>query len=104
MKMVDTKPVAQTTLFDTCAPIEHYFQDLRARDGETVTPPITLAAEDAYLMHLVLGLHSQIHAVVDLAAAATWGATTLLWASQPARCRVITPALPSADAPAWSTV
>src|SRR5437899_155376 len=93
MNTVAANPVAQATLFDTYAPVERYFQDLRAQSGVTPTPPVQLPAEDAYLLHALLGFHASIHAVLDLAAEATWGATTVLLAAHERHCRVYAPEL-----------
>lgn len=91
MKSVPAPSVAQATLFDVYAPLERYFRELGSRLG-SAEPPLKLQPEDAYLLYLFVGLHESIRAVVDLAADATWGATTLLWASHRVACRVLTPA------------
>jgi hypothetical protein len=88
--------VAQTTLFDTYAPVERYLRELQLRTGETPPLPMPLGAEDAYLLHLFVEMHPHIHAVFDLAQAATGGATTVLWGSQKRPCRVYSPA-PNAE-------
>lgn len=103
MKTVETKLAAQNTLFDTYAPVERYLQELQSRSGQQPAPPVPLLAEDAYLMHAFVGSHPQFHAVFDLAAGTTWGATTVLWASQERRCRVYTPELgPENDPMSWT--
>ncbi len=89
MKTVEANSVAQATLFEIYAPVERYFQELQARTGQATAPRVTLQAEDAYLLHLIVGFHAPIQAVLDLAGAATWGATTVLLASQERRCRVL---------------
>lgn len=92
MKPVESKMLAQATLFDTYAPVERYFQDLQSRTGATPSPAVPLPAEDAYVIRLLAGWHPAIHAVLDLSGPATCGATTVLWASQDRSRRVFVPA------------
>lgn len=102
MKPAESKTIAQATLFETYAPIERYWEELRSRIGAAPAPRKLLPAEDAYLLRLLAAGHNRRRAVLDLAGPSTWGATTLLWTTQGNSVRVYAPALEGLEA--WESV
>src|SRR5436305_484042 len=105
MNVVETKPLTQATLFETFTPVERFLREVQACDGAAPAPPVQLRAEDAYLLHLLASLYPGLHAVLDLAAPATWGATAALWASQPRGPHVFIPAADvETEKLGWQTV
>lgn len=79
------------TLFEAYAPVERYYRMLESSGDEPRAPLARLRAEDAFLLHLVGSMYGQARAIVDLAGAPTWGATTALWTSQDRGRRVLAP-------------
>jgi hypothetical protein len=81
MKPVDSTPLSLGTLSAAYDPVQRYFRSLEA-GGQHPTPAVKLRVEDAYLMHLFASMHAECRSIVDLAGAATWGATAVLWYSR----------------------
>jgi hypothetical protein len=98
MRATPSGPGAAGTLFETGRPVRDWLREWKARGLE---PPVALATLDAYLLRQVTCLDPGLAAVVDLAAPATWGATTLLLAHQAQGKQVIVPALPEAGEADW---
>lgn len=69
------------TIFTAYRPVEAYWRAVQNTLGETPAPPIRLRPIDAYLMRQVAALYPAKPLIIDLAAAQTWGASTVLWAS-----------------------
>jgi hypothetical protein len=93
-----TGPEFVGSLFDTAAPIEHWLRDWKVRG---LAPAVGLRPLDAYLLRQLACLDESVSAIVDLAAPATWGATTLLLARHAQGRKVIVPALPEMGETGW---
>jgi hypothetical protein len=90
----DPSPVTTTQPFEetpaTCAtvarcarPVEEYLRRLSERGGTRAAPALALRPVDAFLLHQVAAMLPSPPDVIDLAADATGGASTALWAAHP---------------------
>lgn len=77
------------TLFACYKPVERYARLLRRTLGAAQPVAVTVSPIDAFLMHQLATLLPERPQVVDLAAEATLGASTALWASHPGVRRVV---------------
>jgi hypothetical protein len=91
------------TLAACFRPVEEYFRLVEAATGGPPAARLPLTALDAYLMHQVAAYLPSPPAVIDLAGAATGGASTIFWWADDAIAKLI-PAdgLPSGDREDWN--
>jgi hypothetical protein len=90
------------TIFTAYRPVEMYWRAVQGALGEMPAPPIALRPIDAYLMRQVAALYPAKPVIIDLAAAPTWGASAVLWASTfPLIERVIVPGDDDESGAAW---
>jgi hypothetical protein len=92
---ITARSAASATIWSVYRPVEAYRELLPAVDEPAYDAAARLQPLDAYLIHLVLSLLPGRPAVVDLAADATWGTTTVLGLTHP---RVRTVLVPKAGA------
>ncbi len=71
------------TLYSSYQPIQQYRHLLTQMVGEWVQPVIELRAIDAFLMKQMVSSYPIKPTVIDVAAAATLGASTIFWAAHP---------------------
>jgi hypothetical protein len=80
---------ALPTLFACYKPVERYHRLLRHTHSVQRPAAVTVSPIDAFLMHQLVALLLDRPQVVDLAADATMGASTALWASHPGVRRIL---------------
>ncbi len=85
------QPASHSTIWSVYQPIEVYRDLLPAAEEPAYDPAARLQPLDAYLIHLVLGLLPGRPTLVDLAADATWGTTTVLGLTHPRVRKVLIP-------------
>lgn len=87
------------TLFSSYEPIHQYEQLLQQMLGEGVRPVIELKAIDAFLMKQMVSSYPIKPTVIDVAAAATLGSSTVFWAAHPGIQHLYI--MPTGDPDAW---
>lgn len=92
---ITARTAGTATIWSVYQPVEAYRELLPAVDEPAYDAAARLQPLDAYLIHLVVNLLPGRPTVVDLAAEATWGATTVLALTHP---RVRAVRVPSAGA------
>jgi hypothetical protein len=85
---LDDRPL-QPSVMAIYRPIEQYWATYGPVDGATISPEQVLEPLDAFLMHLVLGMTPAPAVLVDRAASATFGSTSLLALRHPNVRRVV---------------
>jgi hypothetical protein len=76
-------PAAYATVARCARPVEEYLRRLSESGGAGAAPRLALRPVDAFLLHRVAAMLPSPPDVIDLAADATGGATTALWAAHP---------------------
>src|SRR5580704_7574405 len=71
------------TVYGVYRPVEQYLELLRELEPACAEAALTVQPLDGLLISLLLGFHPRRPVVVDLAAAASGGASTVLCATQP---------------------
>ena len=79
------------TLFSCHRPVEQYRQRLAAASDLVTSPGVALLAIDSFLMRQVVSYYPVAPVIVDFAADATRGESTVLWLSTPEKDRLISP-------------
>src|SRR5690606_13800974 len=87
------------TLYSSYQPIQQYRHLLTEMVGEWVQPVIELRAIDAFLMKQMVSSYPIKPTVIDVAAAATLGASTIFWAAHPGIQHLYI--MPTGDPPDW---
>jgi hypothetical protein len=88
MSAVDLPPFF-ATLFDACKPVREYDRFLAARGTPAPAQTVPVPAIDAFLMQQICAGYPAAPVVVDLAADATFGASTIFWSVQPQCTQII---------------
>ncbi len=97
---MSTPPTVLATLFSCYQPIESYLKLLA--QAQQLPPRLTLSAIDTFLLRQMLAYYSSKPVVLDLAADATSGASSVLWASQSVIVDAVIPRLRwTRSAPEW---
>jgi GT2 family glycosyltransferase len=89
----DAKFASMATLFSAYQPIERYTKLLGRFYGDELAPAVSLNALDAYLMRQIVTYQPTASTIVDFAADATLGASTLVWTEHPQVRQIIAPRL-----------
>ncbi len=82
-QMTTEQAIQNATIWSVYQPIEAYRDLLPAAEEPAHDPAARLQPLDAYLIHLMLSMMPHRPTLVDLAADATWGTTTVLGLTHP---------------------
>lgn len=69
------------TIFSSYKPVEQYWALVQAAHTDPPVPAVALRGIDAFLMRQLVACYPTLPTLIDLAGAATLGASTILWAS-----------------------
>lgn len=102
----ETERAAWDTIWTSYEPVARYLRDISARAQDGATPPICPQPLDFHLVQQLAAFAPAAPVVLDLAAEATWGASTVAWATHDAIARVVAPHLAWAEAApvAWRSL
>ncbi len=83
------RSLTAATIFRSNQSLERYFEHLESFYGQPLSPDVIIKPIDAFLMQQMLTYYPIAQTIIDVAADATLGASTVLWAGHPKARHVI---------------